>query len=679
MLKILSTLVMYMGIGLKDMALSVVGLFRDTAVQQFADLKIHWKYELGQRSGYLFWKCFEPDDSQNSTVYKLLPGNRYMRVLQVMCSTTRPSKQFVGNLMPTCVDSPEVPYIAISYTWGDPSVVAEIDCKNGKVIPITKSVYTILDTLLEKDEIIRLWIDAVCINQNDIEEKNQQVQMMSDIYKNAAYVVVSLGESDSETDAAMDYIYHLSKAINQEIQKIRRIGNPNQKIEKIRQIDNPKNGFHKWILIENLLRKSWFERIWVIQEVAMGPEPLIVCGKRAVNWGMFCHALFGFLKHSLSLRRDLPKPDSPNGDRYSPSFPVGLLNLQIMNTARESLQKRGGEPFQTILLYMNHFKATNARDKVFALLGLRRDTNDKTLQADYNSTPENVYQTVSRHLLLCDPYIHILNMAGVGFPRLSTSLPSWVPDFKNSETISFGHYFPQSVEFHAAGESESVVAPGPSENTIVISGVRIDTVLRLTDSCEPSCTNWFTQVEALFKDVQRLPESQLNDIVRRQHREGKESWLDVLYCALINYRTPSDYRTDADEFGKHFQVWREYILNQNFDIYNAVWVGLVDAKHRIESSQLDQSTELRAFENICRATARSRRFFTTKMGFLGLTSPGTEEGDIVVIFSGGITPFIVRESKSVAGEFTLLGEAYVHDIMYGEAMGSGHVETFLLV
>lgn len=116
MLRILSLLVLYMGIGLKDMVLLVVGLFRDTAVQQFAESKICWTYELGQRSGYLFWKCFEPDDSQNSTVYKLLPGHRYVRVLQVMCTATRPSKQFVGNLVPTCVDSPEVPYIAVSYT-----------------------------------------------------------------------------------------------------------------------------------------------------------------------------------------------------------------------------------------------------------------------------------------------------------------------------------------------------------------------------------------------------------------------------------------------------------------------------------------------------------------------------------------------------------------------------------
>jgi hypothetical protein len=61
------------------------------------------------------------------------------------------------------------------------------------------------------------------------------------------------------------------------------------------------------------------------------------------------------------------------------------------------------------------------------------------------------------------------------------------------------------------------------------------------------------------------------------------------------------------------------------------------------------------------------------------TSPGTEEGDIVVIFLGGITPFIIRESKSVSGEFSLVGPAYVHDIMYGEAMGGGDTETFFLI
>ena len=97
-----------------------------------------WKYELGQRSGYLFWKCFEPDDLQNLIVYKSLPGRRYMRILQVTCSAVRLSKQFLDSLVSICVDSPGVPYIAISYTWGDPSIVAEMKCKNGKRIPITK-------------------------------------------------------------------------------------------------------------------------------------------------------------------------------------------------------------------------------------------------------------------------------------------------------------------------------------------------------------------------------------------------------------------------------------------------------------------------------------------------------------------------------------------------------------
>ena len=68
-------------------------------------------------------------------------------------------------------------------------------------------------------------VDALCINQNDIDEKNQQVQMMRDIYKNAVHVVVSLGESDLETDAAMDYIYALTQVISQEDEKINQIDN----------------------------------------------------------------------------------------------------------------------------------------------------------------------------------------------------------------------------------------------------------------------------------------------------------------------------------------------------------------------------------------------------------------------------------------------------------------------
>lgn len=220
---------------------------------------------------------------------------------------------------------------------------------------------------------------------------------------------------------------------------------------------------------------------------------------------------------------------------------------------------------------MNHFKATNERDKVFALLGLGKDTDDEILQADYNSTSKDVYRTVSRHLLLRDPYIHILNKARVSFPRLSTGLPSWVPDFENAPTIDFGSYFPQSVQFYAAGKSKSVVIRGLSENTITISGIRIDTVLHLTDSCEPTCTDWLTQVDTIFKEVQRLPESQMNNIVRSWHGEGKESLADALYYAAIDCQTPSDYRTDADAFGKLFRAWREYILNQNSAIYKAMW------------------------------------------------------------------------------------------------------------
>ena len=76
---------------------------------------------------------------------------------------------------------------------------------------------------------------------------------------------------------------------------------------------------------------------------------------------------------------------------------------------------------------------------------------------------------------------------------------------------------------------------------------------------------------------------------------------------------------------------------------------------------------------------KSRRIFTTKMGFLGLTTPGTEEGDIVVIFLGGMTRFIIRVSKSVAGEFSLVGPAYIHDIMYAKLWEVEILDAFVLI
>ena len=84
-----------------------------------------------------------------------------------------------------------------------------------------------------------------------------------------------------------------------------------------------------------------------------------------MRWTTFCHAVFGFVMHNRSLRLDSQKSSSSNGDKYSPSFPLVVLNLQIMDAARSSLQKRGGGQFETLLLYMDHVKTTNPRDKVF--------------------------------------------------------------------------------------------------------------------------------------------------------------------------------------------------------------------------------------------------------------------------------------------------------------------------
>ena len=661
MFKLFSSSIGSVGDFLEDRLLKL--LPGGTALKEFSASKFDWKWELGEKSGYRFRSYFDSEGLQGEgSVYQELPSHRHTRVLQVLCTAKGDPKSFLGNLVPISVDSPEVPYIAISYTWGDPTTYTEIDCGNGKRLGITKSVYTILDTLLEKGQLLRFWIDAACINQKDADEKSRQVRIMSEIYKNAAHVVVSLGEASPETDAAMDSLYPLSKAISQ----------IDKGIEWRRRGAQPPE-FEEWNPIGPLLLRPWFERIWVVQEVAIGPEPLITCGKRAVDWHTFCWVLDGIMKHRTDLSKVVTGQNESNGPLSS--LPPGLLNLRTMSNARRMVQSGEREPLQVALLGMNHFKATDPRDKVYALLRLAHETDDEPLQPDYKSAPEQVYQRVARHLLLRDPCVHILSKAGISSWRPSSGLPSWVPDFTTSKLLNGFGTPPNSVDYRAAGDSKSAVNPGPSATSLRISGIVVDKVARLTTPWTSVCLDWLTEVDALCDELQQLPESQLDDIIRRCRGEDGESWRDALWRTLIANQTAGQVGRAPDVVGKHFELWRRYILDLKGDAHSDFCSY---AKDDLRIIEVESSAAMASYDSACRLAAKGRRFFATESGFMGLTSPETEAGDIVVVFLGGTTPFIVREREDVPGEFTLIGEVYVHDIMYGEAMELREVETFVL-
>ena len=169
------------------------------------------------------------------------------------------------------------PYNALSYFWGSEPFSETVSC-NGIPLNITPSLF---DTLREiylyqegKPEQRRpIWIDAICLNQQDQTELEVQVPIMCDIYSRACTVLVYLGSSKDDSDFAMTSIENLRdrlKAIPDQLIPDDML--PEQGLEA--------QGHRVWTTIEDLLARPWFSRVWTFQEATIAEEIIFGCGSK---------------------------------------------------------------------------------------------------------------------------------------------------------------------------------------------------------------------------------------------------------------------------------------------------------------------------------------------------------------------------------------------------------------
>jgi hypothetical protein len=140
--------------------------------------------------------------------YGRLPAHLSIRLLRL--SPGESSSPLACVLFDVTLDTYS-DYECVSYAWEDPDLSDFIAAGDG-YIDITKSSRRALQQLRLPDLPRDLWIDAVCINQRDIEERNRQVQLMQQIYKNARRVVIYLGEATPESDRAMNFLKRMAGA-----------------------------------------------------------------------------------------------------------------------------------------------------------------------------------------------------------------------------------------------------------------------------------------------------------------------------------------------------------------------------------------------------------------------------------------------------------------------------------
>ena len=259
-------------------------------------------------------------------------------------------------------------YIALSYTWGPRNLTNEI-WVNSKRLMVRRNLWEFLMIAREQFPDELFWIDQICINQNSNEEKNHQVALMAQIYRNAYLVVVWLGPAADDSNFAMDYIYGHSYSFTDRVQRA----------------------------IKLLFARPYWKRLWVVQETQIAQNVLVVCGTMEKR-GFPTHFVDDCLSGDNKQYAGLINPSAAtlilgNDIRWwreiDPIFMKGraLGRYTECSLAAQTLR-------HNIYMYC-HFNCANPRDKIYGFLGLVRfgemPFEEAILAVDYNKSVKEVF------------------------------------------------------------------------------------------------------------------------------------------------------------------------------------------------------------------------------------------------------------------------------------------------
>lgn len=329
-------------------------------------------------------------------------------------------------------------YSALSYTWGSPG-----NPKTRPAITINGTPHTIQPNLMlallglrHSDQSITLWIDAICINQQDIQERNHQVVLMSHIYKYARDVRVWLGETADNSQEVFKFCKDfatLASGLGLDGEAIQytecraqlesRSQEPSGFVSGLRELTATATFRTRTErAIQSLCQRDYWTRAWIVQEFILGRRIIIHCGTDKMPW----HPLGLFL--SLNPTRNTAIHDV--GTRFF----VERLNFQ------NELNYSHDRTLPDLLEAFAGSACTEPRDRVFSLLSLASDCRGKEQYiVDYNMPLSSLlWATIN----VCKPS-DILRHAGVVQRALwittSTLIKSLEPTtFADSDINSWG-------------------------------------------------------------------------------------------------------------------------------------------------------------------------------------------------------------------------------------------------
>ena len=594
-------------------------------------------------------------------------------------------------------------YVALSYTWGPPTAEAAsagvtsipnhaITC-NKDVILITRNLHDFLQRICHDPQLCsqRLWIDSICINQQDPIERGSQVSFMASIYRSASMVIAWLGEEDVYTEdsfALTRNIANLCTDCRKQI-KPKNIGS-----EAFRSILGPLADDRVWSSLRQFWRRRYFRRAWIIQEVALAKKVIAQCGRHTLDWDHIVQ--MSWFSTVTPWARFLNAGIHEPTDR---EYSNHALPLYLDANARLKQSKR----YPTLLYALvraRRFECLDPRDKVYALLGLAADYSKEKLrlQPVYGDRSiAKTYVSAAIHILEdADDLLLLAQAEGENFQRIAC-LPSWVPDWSCAKGVGLG--LVGYTRFKAAGDLPRSLIIHESNMSLALHGLRLDQIVQVEESKDEALIHskpayfpgWFSilstlppvyhngqpKIEVFWKTLITDTAARLADSA--QHPAPEEfrlAFYDWLTRIALSWMAepPSMKKT------RFFEGLTHLAASDNTGLIATIvgkpHMGLKSNSFsryitNPKDTGSDDPPDADDYESILSHSFQTR-LLRTSANYLGLATASIREGDSVWIISGSRVPFILRETGSL-NEYRLVGGAYIHGFMQGEALTSDTV------